>query len=649
MELRHLRYLVAIADAGAFVRAAEALRVAQPALTRQIHDLERELDTELFDSRARRATLTPAGEAAVAVAREALEAADRAVARARLSNSGVLGRCTIGSGPVPLLTGIVPRFVARMRARYPGIELTLSERGGRVLWDAVARGDDDIGVGIGPTEDYPTLLAETQYVHVAGHVLLAPTHPLAGRETLSLADLREAPFISIEPLNADIRRMRAAILRELERLDFPEASLRPREFPSFESLVAHVRAGQGWCLTPSPLAGRVPGLATVPLTDFACPFITARFWRDGERRKVVLTVLRELRRFAEEETTARATAGRDADAEHPPADEFVPARLELRHLRTCVAVAASGSLGRAAEALSLTQPALSRQVRELEYDVGVALFERESRGVRPTVAGEHFVEDCRELLAIVDRIPREVERAERAVAQRCLCGVVPNAVVDRLAASVTDEMERRTPRVRIGLRPIATPFQPDALREGEIDIAIGHAYPVPARERPGITVHRIGDDRLGVALLAVGHPLARSASLGLGDLADIPFLWVSRAFQPPFYDAVFERFRVAGVRPRVDATYDGLLTLWTLAAQGLGWTLGWRTQCDEPPPGLRAVPLHDFDLPWGLEVSHREDESRTPVLATIEALLAHARALRAPAPDPGAVLQAFDTSRAAMS
>src|SRR4051812_20998002 len=79
MELRHLRYLVAIADAGTFVRAAEVLRVAQPALTRQIHDLEKELEVELFDSQARKATLTAAGEACVRLARHVIQDTEHAV------------------------------------------------------------------------------------------------------------------------------------------------------------------------------------------------------------------------------------------------------------------------------------------------------------------------------------------------------------------------------------------------------------------------------------------------------------------------------------------------------------------------------------------------------------------------------------------
>src|ERR1043166_4924348 len=127
MELRHLRYLVAIADAGSFSRAAETLRVAQPALTRQIHDLEAELDAELFDPAARRATPTETGDACVRLARHVIQDTEAAVRRARMSSVGVMGRLVISAGPIPLRTGIVPALVERIAAKYPGISLQIEE------------------------------------------------------------------------------------------------------------------------------------------------------------------------------------------------------------------------------------------------------------------------------------------------------------------------------------------------------------------------------------------------------------------------------------------------------------------------------------------------------------------------------------------
>src|SRR4051812_7753130 len=157
MELRHLRYLVLIADPGAFVRAAERLHVAQPALTRQMHDLEEELGATLFEPAARRATLTPAGNACVRIARHVIHDTEQAVTRARLSNSGIIGRCVIATGPLPLASGLVSEFLARMRKRFPGISIVVVERSGQEQWSAVDRAEADIGLGGEPTTTFGTL------------------------------------------------------------------------------------------------------------------------------------------------------------------------------------------------------------------------------------------------------------------------------------------------------------------------------------------------------------------------------------------------------------------------------------------------------------------------------------------------------------
>jgi DNA-binding transcriptional LysR family regulator len=171
-----------------------------------------------------------------------------------------------------------------------------------------------------------------------------------------------------------------------------------------------------------------------------------------------------------------------------------------------------------------------------------------------------------------------------------------------------------------------TPRQADALRAGEIDIAIGHRIPAPGPIDigRGLIVKPLFDDRMSTALVAHTHPLARSKSLRLDALQEIPFIWPSRSFFPRFYDYVFSVMSDAGVRPRVEAEYDGLNTMWSITAQGLGWTLGWRSHLQEAPPGLVAIPLEDFDIAWGGDILYRQDESRAAILDTVDAILAYA-------------------------
>jgi DNA-binding transcriptional LysR family regulator len=626
MELRHLRYLVGIADAGTFGRAAELLRVAQPALTRQIHDLEQELGLELFDSSARKATLTAAGRASVRLARHIISDIEHAVHRSRLSNSGVVGRCTIAAGPIPILTGMVPRFLNRLQRRFPGIAMTIQERVAEDQWAAIERAGADIGLGIAPTPGHPALVSETQYVHALDRAVLPVGHPLLDRTSVGVADLAHLPYLGLHNTTAEFDQARDSLRRALRKVHKSSDTEVPRLFSSIESLVSHVRAGQGWTLGVAEMTDRIAGLGHVKLDDFKAPLRTMRIWRRGDQRPVIQTVLEELRRFQDEGSTSARNSRPGLQVDDRP--EFISARLDLRHLRTFAEVAKHGSLGRAAEALGVTQPALSRQMRELEYDVGVTLLDRGTRGMGMTPAGDVFLTDVRAILSVVDHIPREARRAERGTTQRCLVGAVPHPYVDRIVAAATADLEARGSRVRVGMRAVITLHQPDALRTSEIDIGVGHAFPRSVRPAPhGIITKRIFDDRICTALLAVGHPHATADALSLGELAEMPFLWVTRDFLPAFHDAVMEAFAAAGTRPLITGKYDGLMTLWSLAAQGAGWTLGWASHRVDPPAGLRAVPLRDFDMEWGGEVSYRQDESRAPVLAAIDCILANARKL----------------------
>src|SRR6185436_2628465 len=116
-----------------------------------------------------------------------------------------------------------------------------------------------------------------------------------------------------------------------------------------------------------------------------------------------------------------------------------------------------------------------------------------------------------------------------------------------------------------------------------------------------------------------------------------------------FYDAIFGALNGAGLRPRVDAEYDGLATIWTLAAQGLGWTLGWQSHREEPPPGCIAIPLEGVSLDWGGELVYRKDESRAPVLATVDAITQCARKMFPSVRASEASLPAAHTPEAAIS
>ncbi len=149
MELRDLRYFVAVAQHRNFSRAAEHLAVSQPALSEQIRKLEEELGAPLFARTSRGATLTDAGEAFLPQARAVLAQADAAADSVRMVTSGVAGTLTLGFIDSAALA-ILPALIRRFTERYPNVKLRLRELGTQQQLEAVASGAIDVGIVRGP-------------------------------------------------------------------------------------------------------------------------------------------------------------------------------------------------------------------------------------------------------------------------------------------------------------------------------------------------------------------------------------------------------------------------------------------------------------------------------------------------------------------
>ena len=187
MELRGLRYFVTVAEELHFGRAAERLRIVQPAVSQQVARLERELGATLLDRSSRHVRLTPSGHRVLAAAREVLAAADRVhrvldepAARLRL-------------GTAPGLTARLEVGIERLRAFNPALEIRLVDLPVRERLAAVRAGDLDLAVVRG-TPDAAGLLVQPAWSEPL-HAVLSTRHPLAGRSAVALAELAAAgPF-----------------------------------------------------------------------------------------------------------------------------------------------------------------------------------------------------------------------------------------------------------------------------------------------------------------------------------------------------------------------------------------------------------------------------------------------------------------------
>jgi DNA-binding transcriptional LysR family regulator len=261
MDLRHMRYAVAVADELHFARAAARLHIAQPPLSKQIKDLEDELGVRLFERTNRRVRLTDAGAAFVAEARRTLASAERAADAARRAARGETGRLALGyvsSASYQLLPAIVRAF----RKRAPDVTLVLEEMSSGEQTRALAVGTLDLGFVRRPPPLEPGLVGTV--VRREPIVLALPRdHALAGLKMIRLKDLAREPFVVFP---ARPRPSWADVAIDLcRRAGFePHIAQEAVEMASALSLVA---AGIGVTLVPASVRTvRRPGVVFRPIT-----------------------------------------------------------------------------------------------------------------------------------------------------------------------------------------------------------------------------------------------------------------------------------------------------------------------------------------------------------------------------------------------
>jgi DNA-binding transcriptional LysR family regulator len=218
---------------------------------------------------------------------------------------------------------------------------------------------------------------------------------------------------------------------------------------------------------------------------------------------------------------------------------------ELRRLRYFVAVATERNFTRAAERLHVAQPALSRQVRLLERELGVELLRRTTHEVTLTDAGRYLLERAPGVLGATDDLWRGVRAFAAGEQGSVLLGYGTSAGYET-APRLLEAIAERLPALEVGARVMATAEILDAVGDGTLDAGLVRCPPA----RAGLEAHVVRREPQGV-LVRRDHALAGSDSFALGQLADAPLLLHPRAANPGHYDAVHALCRDAGVEPRV--------------------------------------------------------------------------------------------------
>lgn len=239
--------------------------------------------------------------------------------------------------------------------------------------------------------------------------------------------------------------------------------------------------------------------------------------------------------------------------------------MDLRQFRYFVAVAEERHFGRAAERLHMAQPPLSTAIRQLEGELGVALFHRTTRRVDLTDAGRAYLERVRGILGEVDEAAHHARQVAAGAVGHLTLGCVGSATYS-LLPTLSRHLATELPGIDFSFRgEMLAPDQVEALRSGAIDVALLR----PPVADPSLAVHVLRRDRLVVALPAE-HPLADRTEVRAADLAGLDLIVHSADRHSVMHDVVFGVLREAGVDPHVRHEVGETSTLITLVAGGLG-------------------------------------------------------------------------------
>ena len=240
--------------------------------------------------------------------------------------------------------------------------------------------------------------------------------------------------------------------------------------------------------------------------------------------------------------------------------------MELRHLRYFLAVAEEGNFTRAAAKLGIGQPPLSQQIRDLEREVGAALFHRVPHGAELTAAGAAFLGEAKASLAAAEKAKLAAQSANRGETGRLSLGFTASSAFNPVVSTTIRRFRARWPDVRLALTEMNTLALMQKLEGGELDAA----FMRPSLDDPaGVRLRRLPDEPMVIALPA-SHPLARRSKLPLAALADEPFILFPRLVGLSLYDDVVLACRKAGFELTVAQEAPQISSVVNLVAAELG-------------------------------------------------------------------------------
>lgn len=270
--------------------------------------------------------------------------------------------------------------------------------------------------------------------------------------------------------------------------------------------------------------------------------------------------------------------------------------MELRHLRYFIAVAELRNMRAASEQLHVTQPAISRQIHDLEETLGVTLFERTPRGLALTPAGAAYLVQARDVLGRVDDAARVAQRVAAGMQGRLRLAFVENATWSGPVPVALHAFQRAWPQVGLELLPMNTPEMLEAIGAGHIDGGFGYRFgPLPQGCE---SVPLVDYDVVLAAPEA--WPLARLENAAAHQLAGLPFVTFPRRVYPVYHDRLLDACARRGLKLNIVQEISSETGILSLVSAGVGAAIVNSANRHRPPSLVRLIPLQDISVPLPL-------------------------------------------------
>lgn len=275
--------------------------------------------------------------------------------------------------------------------------------------------------------------------------------------------------------------------------------------------------------------------------------------------------------------------------------------MELRHLRYFVAVAEEQNVTRAATRLHVSQPPLSRQIRDLEAELGVALFDHGARAVRLTEAGRVFLLEARAALKRVDEAVQMAKAVASGTRGEIHVGFAPSLTVEILPAALRNFQES-SPGLRVQLHDLSTQEMLRGLRDEKLHVAL--MIQASEKVRDGLVFEELR--RYAICIAAhPAHPLARARKAGLEQVAAERLITYTLADYPEYHAWLSELFARSGHTPQVAEEHDSSTSLIASVEAGRGIALVQQGFECLAGPRLKVRPLTPAPPPFVVGIAYR--------------------------------------------